>query len=1519
MHHNKAGSRRTGGARKPLAGIVPGPSAPEANPLSSEAESRFADVAALSADWIWETDIVGRYVYSSARVSDILGYTADEVVGKTLFDLMPEDEATRLREVLGELIVAQRPIENLVHQKLRKDGRTVCLQTQARPVFAADGGLMGYRGVDRDITAQRQTEEAQRQLREHESFLRQVVDINPNFVFVRDREGRFILANQAIADAYGVTVEQLIGKTDADFKLGGADVEEIRRGDLAVMESLEEKFIPESLIAYGGAQPRWVQTIKRPLIDDDGVARRVLGVSSDITERKLMQQAIEASLERRGRQVQTSTEIAQEIAGVMALDELFRRVVKLVKERFGYYHAQIFRYDATTNVMRLVVGYGETGAAMLKAEHHLPMGRGVVGTAAETGHLVMASDVSKDPDWIPNRFLPKTQGELAVPIKWRDQILGILDVQSETAGALTGEDQLLLEGLCGQIAMAMESTQLLEFANAFRQVIEASGQGIGWATLDGTIVYANPMLCRMAGVPDPSDLVGRPSLEFYPPEIYQQMRDEILPEVLRVGQWQGELSMLGPGGHVIHTLENLFVIRDKEGNPIYLANQIADISALRQAEVSLQQSELRYRVLFEQANDAIILENESERILDVNQRACEMFGYTREELLSMKTSDLQPPSSSSLPIYSDPDMPTNIFELRASKRDGSTIYIEVHISPLEIGGQPLFLSIVRDITERRLTERALEQERYLLNALMENTPDHIYFKDIENRFVRINRSMMEWLHLNAPEEAVGKTDFDFFSEEHAQQAFNDDRTLMQTGQALIGLEEKETWPDGRVTWVSTTKLPMYDPQGAVSGTFGISRDITESRLAQEQLRETQRLLQGILDNTAVVIYIKDLQGRYLLVNRRYEILFDVNQADIIGKTYEEIFPNSASNGLGVETEVVLSGGQSLEQIESVRREGGVQTYLSLKFPLCADDGAPYAVGCISTDITERESAEAERKRLLDDLESHATQLEVTLEDTAALYRASQAINTSSMPDEVAYALIVGLNLPEVHRITLNLFDYPWTPEHAPEQIETVAVWDARVASGDIQPTPSGQRVELRRYPAAHLFTPDAPLVFHDILTDSRLDEFSRALFRDVFRAHCVAFLPLITSGQCIGFVNILSRSETEFDERRLQRLTALSSQAATAIQNMRLLKLAQDRARRERALREIALTVGASESISGLLAELPLIIAPLRQLVPVDFLTVATYTPGETELTLFAIPIGAHTGRFTQGMRLPLEGTSTSWVITHGEPWLDSDIRSTPAFPQDRRLVDEGVVARVVLPLRFGDEVVGTLIIGCQRVGAYTQEDLATLQRVADQLAQALERTRLLETTRAARDEVTAVHRSYLRQGWQEYLEKEQLLSQSTFVYNGGKVEVNPDFARPEIEHSLKTGEMVTHAMLSPQSADSKRTALTVPIEVRGQVLGVLGLEDPQGNWHWTPEQLMLIQAVAQQLGQVLENARLIEATQNQAERERLVDEVSSRVRASLELDTVLRTAVAELRDALQLAEIEVRIDAEAMSQRGRA
>jgi len=138
--------------------------------------------------------------------------------------------------------------------------------------------------------------------------------------------------------------------------------------------------------------------------------------------------------------------------------------------------------------------------------------------------------------------------------------------------------------------------------------------------------------------------------------------------------------------------------------------------------------------------------------------------------------------------------------------------------------------------------QALQQERFLIETLMNHIPDHIYFKDRQSRFLRVNRALANLFQIEDPSEAVGKTDFDFFLPEHARQALADEQAIIRTGKPMVGREEKETWPDGSVTWASTTKQALQDDQGEIIGTFGISRDITDRRRAEEALAQKTREL-----------------------------------------------------------------------------------------------------------------------------------------------------------------------------------------------------------------------------------------------------------------------------------------------------------------------------------------------------------------------------------------------------------------------------------------------------------------------------------------------------------------------------------------------------------------------------------------------------------------------------------------------------------------------------------------------------
>ena len=237
--------------------------------------------------------------------------------------------------------------------------------------------------------------------------------------------------------------------------------------------------------------------------------------------------------------------------------------------------------------------------------------------------------------------------------------------------------------------------------------------------------------------------------------------------------------------------------------------------------------------------DMLCIANFDGYFADLNPAWERTLGFTIEELKAKPFIDfVHPDDRESTIAESQTIMATGSdvvsFENRYQCKDGGYRWIlwSATIS-LE---KRLYYAVGRDITRRKQTEDALEQEQSLLNTFMDNTSDHIYFKDMASRFIRINKAITKLFHLSVSEEAIGKTDAEFFTEEHAQQAFADEQEVIRSGAPMEAKEEKETWPSGQDTWVSSTKAPLFDKTGEIIGTFGISRDITERVRAQVELQ-----------------------------------------------------------------------------------------------------------------------------------------------------------------------------------------------------------------------------------------------------------------------------------------------------------------------------------------------------------------------------------------------------------------------------------------------------------------------------------------------------------------------------------------------------------------------------------------------------------------------------------------------------------------------------------------------------------
>lgn len=260
----------------------------------------------------------------------------------------------------------------------------------------------------------------------------------------------------------------------------------------------------------------------------------------------------------------------------------------------------------------------------------------------------------------------------------------------------------------------------------------------------------------------------------------------------------------------------------------------------------------------------------------------------------------------------------------------------------------------------------------IVRMLMDATPDRIYFKDLESRFVRNNIAQARLLGMASPDACVGKSDFDFFSREHAEQARADELEIIRTGRAIVGKEEHITLRDGKTEWVSTTKLPWRDSTGRIIGTFGMTRDITETKLAEEKLTEERNLLRTIIDHLPSRIYVKDLESRYLLNNRAHLAgLGATAQEQVLGHTLRELKPGERAETAMADDRAVMATGEPIlnDEKSAVLDDGTTRWSLTTKVPLRDLRGEVAGLVGISHDITQRKLAEQELARRTEEMEA----------------------------------------------------------------------------------------------------------------------------------------------------------------------------------------------------------------------------------------------------------------------------------------------------------------------------------------------------------------------------------------------------------------------------------------------------------------------------------------------------------------------------------------------------------------------
>jgi PAS domain S-box-containing protein len=278
---------------------------------------------------------------------------------------------------------------------------------------------------------------------------------------------------------------------------------------------------------------------------------------------------------------------------------------------------------------------------------------------------------------------------------------------------------------------------------------------------------------------------------------------------------------------------------------------------------------------------------------------------------------------------------------------------------------------------RRRKEEQLLSEQNLLKQLLDNIPDAIYFKDKQSRFLKVSRTMNQMYGFPNPNEIIGKTDFDLFTTEHAQPAYDDEQRIIETGKPIIGKLEKETLPDGRINYVSTTKIPLRDAHDQIIGTMGMSRLVTELVEAQDQLEREGRLLKTVIDYALAGIFVKDRKGHYLIVNQPHVDFLGARSIEaVIGKTLYDFFDHTEAEKINKNDMIIMKTGKGIEYMIDHRKRTKMPDLwlLTSKVPFYDKHGDCIGLVGISQDITSQKEIEFKLKSAIKTLETTQLQL-----------------------------------------------------------------------------------------------------------------------------------------------------------------------------------------------------------------------------------------------------------------------------------------------------------------------------------------------------------------------------------------------------------------------------------------------------------------------------------------------------------------------------------------------------------------
>lgn len=925
------------------------------------------------------TDPQGTIQAFNLTAEKLLGYTADEVIGR-LTPLVFHD-STELWQMCNqhgmknhqllqpgvEVLLERARVDAGEEQEwtyLCKNGDRILVRLSISPVFDDNQLLVGFLFIARDITAQRQAEAA---IQKTESHFRRMVGNVPGLIYqhVCRQDGTdafpFIGYNcwslfEVEPDAIQQDAQVLWQMIHPDDLLAFKVASLVAAQDFQACEAELEVLTPSG-------QLKWIQTIARPTPQPNG---DVIwdGVMIDISDRKKLE------IER-----DRFFNLPLDILGVLHSDGVFRQVNAAVTTILGY-SVQEFQAQSLLDLI-----HSDERAKTEQALYRLTQ-----GAIEFFENRCRCFDGSYK--WLSWKAIPVPEEQLIYAIG--------RDVTADKAAeAAIRQLNLELEARVQERTMELQKAyQKLSFLieNFQLAVIE-------WDA-DFHVQRWSPEAEKLFGW-EVGDVAGKSPYDWqFIHEADRAIAHTTIQALLQGTQSRGMYSIRNytRDRGVVHCDWFHSALMDETGKLVSVLSLVLDVTERKQAEEELKASQHRFSTAFNRSPAALSITTFPEGIqLDVNESWVQNTGYTREEAIGQQSSELK-----FWQYTAEKDEFIKQLEAQGAVRNmlvhsrikgGEIRKILLSSDLIELDGSSCLLNSAIDITEQKHAEELLKQQL----AAIEASIDGIAILDAEERYTYLNQAHAELFGFADATDLLGKTWRELYSqceiERFEQEVFP--MFLQQgywRGEAIAQKRDGTPLPQdvtltrldsGGFTYIcrDITERKAFEAElkrshdelenrvqertVALRNTNSylqeqiILREALTKELAQSEdaLRQSETRLQAFLNHAEAIISLKDTEGKYLLVNQKFLSTYSLTMNQVMGKTAQDLFPEEEVNLIQLTDQKVLEAGISIEFEKVVHINCEALTYLSLKFPLLDANGSPYAIGCISTDITARKQVE----------------------------------------------------------------------------------------------------------------------------------------------------------------------------------------------------------------------------------------------------------------------------------------------------------------------------------------------------------------------------------------------------------------------------------------------------------------------------------------------------------------------------------------------------------------------------------